>query len=243
METAILEELGLTESEVKVFLALLKLGPTKAGEVVDKSGLQNPVVHRAFHTLIEKGIITYSIEGKIKLYSAIDPSLLMDILEEKKKRLQNLIPELKKIHQEKKGETHATIHQGKKAIRKLLNNMLDKDNREFLSYGAARQSEEVLGDFFWQAMNVRRKREKTKTKMIFHTSLKTRAKELNNLPFMEVKTTDKDFEEIVETFIVGEQVAVIISSDNPVAVLIEEPLVARSYKKFFNLLWKQAEKV
>ncbi len=242
METSILKELGLTDSEIKVYLALLKLGPAKAGEIIDKSNLQNPVVHRAFHSLTEKGIMTYSIEGKIKHYQAMEPSLLMNILEEKKKRLEILIPDLKKLHQEKREKTKATIHQGKKAIRKLINYMLDSNNKEFLSYGAAKKSEEVLGDFFWQNINMRRMKEKTQTKMIFHTSLEKRAKELNKLPFMKIRLTDKSFEEMVETMIIGEKVAIVIYLEDPIGILIEEPLVARSYKKFFNLLWKQSKK-
>ncbi len=242
METSVLEEMGLTDSEIKVYLALLKLGSAKAGEVIDKSNLQNPVVHRAFHSLIEKGIITYSVEGKIKHYQAMDPSLLMKILEEKKKRLEILIPDLKKLHQERREKTKATIHQGRKAIRKLLNYMLDSNNKEFLSYGAAKSSEDVLKDFFWQAFNVRRVKEKTQTKMIFHTSLEKRAKELNKLPLMKVRLTDKSFEEMVETIIIGEKVAIVIYLEDPIGILIEEPLVARSYKKFFNLLWKQSKK-
>ena len=52
MDTQILEDIGLTGSEIKVFLTLLELGSSTAGKVVGKSGLQNAVVHRAFHSLI-----------------------------------------------------------------------------------------------------------------------------------------------------------------------------------------------
>lgn len=238
MDLTILEDLGLTKSEIKVFLALLKIGPAKAGKVIDKSGLQNPVVHRAFHSLIEKGIITFSVTGKIKNYNTIDPSQLLWIVEEKKKRLESIIPELKRLHEKKREETKANIHQGKKAIRRLLNYMLDGGYKEFLSYGAPKKSEEVLGGFFWQGFNRRRVKEKIKTKMVFHTSLKKRAKELNKLPIMSVRTTHKEFEELVETVIVGNKVAIIIYLENPLGILIEEELAAKSYRRFFELIWK-----
>ena len=40
MDTTILEDLGLKNAEIKVYLALLDLGVAKAGEIIKKSGLQ-----------------------------------------------------------------------------------------------------------------------------------------------------------------------------------------------------------
>ena len=40
METQILEDLGLTKAEIKVYIALLELGNSSAGAILDKSKLQ-----------------------------------------------------------------------------------------------------------------------------------------------------------------------------------------------------------
>ena len=45
MEISILEDLGFSKAEIKVYLALLELGVTKAGEVIRHTSLQNSVVH------------------------------------------------------------------------------------------------------------------------------------------------------------------------------------------------------
>ncbi len=54
MDVTILEDLGLTTAEIKVYIALLELGNSTAGPLVEKSGLQNSVVHRTLHSLIQK---------------------------------------------------------------------------------------------------------------------------------------------------------------------------------------------
>jgi len=64
MDTQILEDLGLTNAEIRVYVALLELGSSSAGKIIEKSGLQNSVVHRALNSLIEKGLISYIKEGK-----------------------------------------------------------------------------------------------------------------------------------------------------------------------------------
>ena len=84
MDTTILNDLGLTGAEIKVFISLLELGSSSAGKIIKQSGLQNAVVHRAFHSLSEKGLITYVYEGKIRIYQAIEPKALLNFLDEKK---------------------------------------------------------------------------------------------------------------------------------------------------------------
>ena len=59
MDTKILEDIGLTNAEIKVYLALLELGSSTAGHILEKSGLQNSVVHMTLHKLIDKGFITF----------------------------------------------------------------------------------------------------------------------------------------------------------------------------------------
>ena len=98
----------------------------------------------------------------------------------------------------------------------------------------------LLGDFFWEAFHKKRIAKKIKAKLIFHSSLKWWTKELNKYKLTEVRTTEKDFEELTETIICGNRVAIIIYLDKPFGFLIEEILASKSYKKFFEILWKTA---
>ena len=52
MDLSILEDLGLTHAEIKVYVALLELGSSTAGPLINKSQLHNSVVHRAITSLI-----------------------------------------------------------------------------------------------------------------------------------------------------------------------------------------------
>ena len=63
----VLEELGLTSGEVKVYLALLELGPSSAGEIIEKSRLQNSVIHFCLNRLKEKGLVSYIKKGRKRI--------------------------------------------------------------------------------------------------------------------------------------------------------------------------------
>ena len=240
MDTQILEDIGLTGSEIKVFLTLLELGSSTAGKVVGKSGLQNAVVHRAFHSLIEKGLITYVFEGKIKQYQSIEPKLLLNFIEEKKQKLEKLLPELEAKRKLQKEKPKARIFQGIRGVKELLNLMLDSNSKEYLAYGGPQKAHELLEDFFWESFHRKRISKKIKAKLIFHPSLKWWGKKLNRFKLTEIKTTKKDFEELTETIICGNRIAIIIYLDKPFGFLIEDEMVAISYTNFFEMLWKTA---
>ena len=238
MDISILEDIGLTGSEIKVFLTLLELGSSTAGKVVGKSGLQNAVVHRAFHSLIEKGLITYVFEGKIKQYQSIEPKLLLNFIDEKRLKLEKLLPELEKKRTFQKEISQARIFKGIRGIKTLLNLMLDTDSKEYFAFGGPQKADNLLGNHFWENFHRNRISKKIKAKLIFHQSLGWWAKKLNKFKLTEVRKTKKDFEELVETIICGKKVAIIIYSDNLFGLLIEDKIVAKSYKKFFEILWK-----
>lgn len=241
MDTSILEDIGLTGAEIKVFVTLLELGSSSAGAVVEKSGLQNAVVHRAFHSLSEKGLITYVFSGKIKHYQAIEPKLLLNFLEEKKSKLEKLLPELEAKKNLQKEKPKAVIFEGVRGIKELLNLLLETNSKEYYSYGGPKKANELLGDYFWESFHKKRIKNKIKAKLIFHTSLRYWAEKLKKYNLTNIKITNKDFEELTETIICGNKVGIIVWLDKPFGFLIEEKLAADSYKRFFDILWESAK--
>src|SRR3989338_2664636 len=150
MDTSILEDLGLTGAEIKVFLALLEIGSSAAGKVVEKSGLQNAVVHRAFHSLAEKVIITYVKEGKMNRYQTIEPKQLVDFLDEKRARLEKILPELEAKRGLAQQKPQASLFQGVRGVKTLINLMIDTDAHDYSSYGGPQKAHTLLGNFFWE---------------------------------------------------------------------------------------------
>ena len=240
MDTAILEDIGLTGAEIKVFLTLLELGTSTAGDVVKKSGLQNAVVHRAFHSLSEKGIITYVLEGRIKNYQPIEPKHLLEFIDEKKARIKKLLPELEAKRALAKKKPQAAIFHGVRGIKELIRMIIDTNAKEFLTYGGAKKSDEVMGTHFWDRFQERKAERGLTSRLLFHLSLKEWGDKVNkNYPQVKVRYTKEGFEELTETMICGNRVGIIIWLDQPYGFLIGEELAAKSYKRFFEMLWNR----
>jgi sugar-specific transcriptional regulator TrmB len=119
MDTSILQDLGLTNAEIKIYLALLELGSTKAGKVIQKTGLQNSVVHLTLQKLVEKGFASYIKKGQMKHYQASDPNTIIEFIEKKKERFKEILPQLlaKQKVQEK---PQAQVYEGFKGFKTML---------------------------------------------------------------------------------------------------------------------------
>src|SRR3989338_3484937 len=101
MEKALIA-LGLTETESKVYLALLKRGSSLAGKVTKETGLHRRTVYDTIERLIEKGLASYIVTNNQRYFEAIDPERLMQILKEKESILLSHLPELKGLYKSTK---------------------------------------------------------------------------------------------------------------------------------------------
>lgn len=242
MDTTILEDLGLTQAEIKTYLALLKLGSSTAGNILEKSGLQNSVVHRSLHALIEKGLISYILSGRRKIYQATDPNNFINFIEDKKVRFTQLLPELKNLQLFANQTTSAELFKGKKGISEMYISILNRGGKEYNTFGGgSRVTFDVMGDTWWRNLHRKRIDKKIKSRQLFDETLQKFGKELNKLPLTNIHFLPKEFEQLQETVILGEQVGIAIFAQNPYGVLIRDNAVAEGYRKQFELLWGMAK--
>lgn len=238
MDISILEDLGLTNAETKVYLALLELGSSSAGAIIEKSGLQNSVVHRALNSLIEKALINFILEGKRKIYQATDPSNFYNFIEDKKKRFSEILPELKKKQETKKVSEMASVFKGKRGLSEIYNFMINQKGKEYNTFGGGEECASRMGEEWW--LNIHRKRiaNRLPSRQVFDETVRKVGKEIAKLPYTKIKYLSKDLAQFQETVIVGDFVAINVFTDNCYGFLIKDPKVAEGYKKYFELLWK-----
>jgi predicted transcriptional regulator len=99
-----LTTLGLTVGEARVFVSLLKLGPSKVGAVVKDSRVSYSKVYDVLDRLASKGLVSHMTAGNIRRFSAVEPYRLNDYLSKRENELARqkaeasiLIAELAKV--------------------------------------------------------------------------------------------------------------------------------------------------
>lgn len=241
MDISILEELGLTQSEVKVYLALLELGSSSAGAVLKKSGLQNSVVHRALNSLIEKGLISYIFEGKRKIYQATNPDNFHDFIQDKIKRFDEILPELKKKQLISKTTTFAEVFKGKRGINQLYMTLLNSGGKEYNTFGGGSEvTYEVMGEVWWKNLHAKRIAKKISCRQVFDETIRKFGDELNKKPLTKIRFLPREYAQLQETIIIGNFVGIAIFTGNPYGVLIKDKIVAEGYRKQFEIIWNKA---
>lgn len=243
MDTSILEDLGLTPAEIKVYITLLELGSSTAGPILEKSGIQNSVVHRALHSLMNKGLINFIAAGKRKVYQATNPENFYNFIDDKKKRFEQILPELKNKQLHQNSTETATIYKGKRGIQEVYYFMINQKNvKEYLTFGGGPPTERVMGLTWWINMHKKRIKNKLSARQVWDESVKEIGKDIQNEPLTNVRYLSKEFAQFQETVIVGDCVAINVFTEEPYSFLIKDKAVAEGYKKYFEALWKIAKK-
>jgi sugar-specific transcriptional regulator TrmB len=241
IDTQILEELGLTRTEIKIYLTSLELGSSTAGNILEKSSLPNSTVHRDLNSLIEKGLISFILEGKRKIYQATEPEQFLRLMEEKKRKFQTLLPELKRKQKIASTQESATIYKGIRGIKEVYSLMINSGGKEYNTFGGGSITSEVMGWQWWVNLHIRRIENRLPSRQVFDLTVKGGGKELSKKQLTKIRYVDEKFASFQETVICGDQVAIAIFSKDPYAFLIKDKNIAESYRKYFELLWKTAK--
>ena len=143
MNTAPLKEAGLTDGEIKVYLALLEIGSSTVGPILAKSGITRSIIYRILERLIKKGLVSYITKEKTKYYQAAQPDKLLDYIDNREKELkqnknkvEKLIPQLI-LKQKSAKKTEASIYEGFKGLITAYDKRYDKLKKgdEVVIYG------------------------------------------------------------------------------------------------------------
>ncbi len=235
MDTGILEELGLTNAEIKIYLALLEIGKTTAGPILKKTGLQNSVVHMTLDKLVKKGFASYIKKDRVKQYQATDPKNLLKLIDEKKERFQKIMPQL--LVRQKKEMQEAEIYEGVKGFKTMLYDFIkdSKKQEEYLFFSFYTRDEETL----------------TKIHIIYKEFAKERLRRglvvKGVIPF-EIKEQFKDrpdyknlrfakFPILTNISIFQDKILFTPWEDKPVSYLIHSKQLADSFRVYFYSVW------
>ena len=235
-----LEDAGLSEREIRVYLALLETGSTTTGPLVKKSGIPNSKIYETLEKLINKGLASYTILGSIKHFEAADPEMLLKFIEEKKERLKDLLPQLKLKQELGQNRQEATIYEGtqglKTAFNKLLTTVGPGGEYQVFSIGQDLDKPNVIRFFHWY--HKKREEAGVRLRIVPHKKYKKTFKKHHQYKKMRTRFTDVELPTGVYVF--GDNVMTVIWTEKPTAFVITSRDNAARYKTFFEEVWKKA---
>jgi sugar-specific transcriptional regulator TrmB len=238
LEYSILQELGLTKSESRVYLALLRMRSGLAGDITSKTEMHRRNVYDALERLIQKGLIGFIIQNKRKYFQVKEPERFLEILENKKIAFEKILPQLKLRYEGAKEKQEVMILKGKNGLKTAFDDQI-KVGKTIYVFGASSKYSSVLKYYSYQHRK-KRLRKKIKVNIIFDESF--RGAEIAKMPLAEVRFLPKKFIGVMSTSVYGNKVELFVWTEDPFVIVIESEELADSYRKFFDILWGTAKK-
>jgi sugar-specific transcriptional regulator TrmB len=245
MDPTILEKIGLTGGESKVYLALLRRGVSTIGGIIKESGVSNSKVYDILDRLNKKGLVGISMINNRKNFEAKNPSRINELVrfkEDEIKKVKNILPELEDSYRNAESIQEAEILQGTKGIKTFTEMILEKLEKgdTFYILGPQRGSIESLGAYF-QEWHKRRAKKGVKCKILYNQDLEQREKEIKGAALTGVRLLPKNVQTPALIDIGKDYVATILFGERPLCIVIKNKKIAEGYLSYFELLWKGAK--
>jgi HTH-type transcriptional regulator, sugar sensing transcriptional regulator len=236
-----LRDIGLTENEVSIYLALLKEGTMTPARLAQRVGMSRPYVYDAIERLIEKGVLGSVLQDQKRCYLAVPPQRLAEMAADRAQRMQNVVAHLAALQEDAHGELSVEVHKGRFVYRTLLLDILStlKKGDEVLIYG--------IDDNLLYGEEMGKKRLDLYFAKCQRLGIKERAivKEDNRAPksakdtlyrTLPAKTIGATAFEVY-----GDRLAILLLGNPNHLILVKNKRIAESYKSQFEILWKNAK--
>jgi len=239
----ILKQLGFSEKEIKVYLSLLKNGPSSVRTLAQASGINRGTTYDILKSLKENGLVSYYHKDTKQFFVAEDPSALnknlehrIDNLEEVREHLSNAIPELKSLFNEAGEKPVVKYYEGFGGIKTVLCDVLEtaEQSKEKLYYVF---SSDAIREYLYKAFpsfTKERIRKKIKVKSV-GVGHKGTVAELSEKKSLNAKKSSP-------TYILNYpgKVAMISvnSAKKPLALIIEDEALFITQHQLFDFIWQ-----
>src|SRR3989338_6069103 len=249
MDLTSLKEAGLTEGEAKVYLALLKLGNSTTGPIIDESKIANSIIYRLLDNLIQKGLASYIIKDKTKYFQAAEPKKILEYIDERKQKLEESKDKIKMILPallslgDTNNESSVQLYEGFKGIQTAVEHYYQKaGNGEFIDSWGVYPIQEEKYHLYWQKDHQRRKKFGIKTRILFNQGTeKEILKNRNSYWGCDARYMPIPIKTKAWFLVYKNTVLITLQTGKELCVEIVNQDIADTFKSYFDDLWAKTK--
>ncbi len=248
-ESDLVEKAGLTPGEAKVYLALLELGASSAGPIIEKAGVARSFIYNILNGLIDKGLAAYVLKDKTRVYQAAEPSRLIDYIEKRKQDLDvhkndlnNLLPKLLAL-QTAAPASSVAMFEGYAGVQTCFERYEHKLKRgdEWLCMSVLAVQDEKY-HMYWKRMHKLRIEQGITARMMFELGTDPAILvNRNSYKGCDSRYMPTDTKTPVWIFIYADVVALFSQGQNAFAIEITNADIAKTFKQYFENYWRQTK--
>jgi HTH-type transcriptional regulator, sugar sensing transcriptional regulator len=235
-----LKDIGLTNNEIKVYLAGLELGETSIQRIAKKSEIKRTTAYHTVDYLKAKGLYATSLSRGKKRYIAEDPRKLLEKIEYQKKNLEEMMPELLSIANFIDRKPQIKYYEGEQGIKEIYEDTLKFKNSEILAW----VNSEAIANFKIEYLKNYYLPQRLKNK-IWVRAIAPATEEMKNYQTRDLKSLrktklikNKDISFNTEIMIYGSDKVSIVDFKEKIGLIIGNSQIYETFKKIFESYWE-----
>ena len=234
MNKEIFKDLGFLDTEVDVYTALLRLGPSLVSSIHKETGLHRTHIYDLLEKLREKGLVSTYIESGKKHFQAAPPKNILNYLNEKQNTVKTALPELENLMKLPKEDTHIELFKGKNGLKTVLQDVI-KERKNYCVMGSIKKFEDIIQFAFPQFL---KKIEKLNLK---ERIISDKKEKIIKISTGEYRHLDGNYLFPSSFWVYGHKVIIFIWSLPYFAIVINNQDVAKTYQNYFEFFWGLAK--
>ncbi len=232
-------KLGFTTTEAKVYLAVLKKGRSRAGEIILESKIPRSAVYTALEEFVKRELISETEVKGVRTFMANDPDNLVREMEEKKGFAQNVSDELKKLQEIPAREV--AVYEGVEGIERAAEKSLQAPAGETIYFlGPSKFGLQADLEEFWQRFHQKRMKKGLKSKILYDQSTdKQILDNRNHLANSVARYLPFGTRMPIWFTMAGDNLSIVVPGEEPLLVFsIKSRAAADGLKKYFEYFWE-----
>ncbi|NQU78420.1 hypothetical protein HQ545_01495 [Candidatus Woesearchaeota archaeon] len=231
----VLQNLGLEEREIKVYLALLRNNTSPALQLSKETRIDRTTTYDILERLIDKGVVSSIIKNNTKHFTALMPKELLLHYKEKYSTLESIMPELNKITTQTKEPVKCELFQGKEGLKTVAKDIVAA-KKDYKVINIRKEYEDILGYFNEQGI-INLNQFKVKEFAIVEKGAKFKKVKEGSYRYLDKKLLSP-----VTTLIYGAKVVFFLWTEPYFAIKVDNKTFAKAQEEYFELLWDMAKK-
>ena len=245
----VLEQIGLTKKEAKIYLTLLETGPQGATTIANKTQINRSTCYLILENLGTKGLVSTHTESNVQFFEAQDPNSLITYITKRQNQLitqQNMIennmPYLEAIKKENTGSTKTKYYKGTDGVLNLYLETLKTNEKIIYSFLNISQIPLELLETLETIYVKERIQKQIEAKIIYISNINSEDNHESNFKDSEslrnVKYVKTDYNLSVEIQCIGDKTIITnFSPNNTFGILIQNSELAESIKTLHKIIW------
>ncbi|HLD17620.1 MAG TPA: helix-turn-helix domain-containing protein [Patescibacteria group bacterium] len=244
-----LKAFGLGDTDAKIYLLSLQLGPSTVQELAKMNRLNRVTVHSAVERLIEKGFLFESRKGKRRLVVASDPKTLRRLAEAKKAEvermtegLEGVVELLEKFQSTDRYFPTVRFYEGTQGFHVMFEETY-RAKSDVLVFSYVPIFEKAVGEENLKTYFEKRAKHGIHTKLLFPPSeIAERIHKQRNPYNVEVRLIPKEYSWNAALFVWNDSVALhSLKEGRLTSTIVENKDIANMMRTMHALIWERSQ--